>query len=391
MQQSTPNFIFFGALLLLISVACSPDASSDTESASSHHVSWVLEDSLTLKSSATDTLYEGWPYFADDRFYLLSFYDYKAHGFSAEGEVASVVGKGLGKGPGETLFVQAMTGVDSLVGLFDNWQQSLLLYEQSGVPLVPLELESTIEGSQTPYYLNADTRGFKYFQGRFYNYAEIGTINHHDPAFYDEPFLAVHDRNGKLLSVSGERDDIYHEHHIPYAYLIDVQVDSFRDRVLISQRASSTWETFDLDGNFIARYGEPGRYITDQDWPDIGFRGEPTGSEQHKLIVDLMFGTPEYHYLCALGPDHVIRSYRRGVDDYEGMMNFLDMPHYLQVYDADGNLLSDEPAPDFYFMPVAFKDGLLWVSLARSYDVDNFSYTLYGYRLVVEGADSQPK
>ncbi len=66
------------------------------------------------------------------------------------------------------------------------------------------------------------------------------------------------------------------------------------------------------------------------------------------------------------------------------MVNFLDKPHYLQVYDRNGRLLADEPAPDLHFTPVAYKDGLLWVSLARSYDVDAYSYTLYGYRLAVE-------
>ena len=391
MQQSTPNFIFFGALLLLISVACSPDASSESKSASSHHVSWVLEDSLTLKSSATDTLYEGWPYFADDQYYILSFFSYKAHRFTSVGQHQATIGKGLGKGPGESLYVQAMVAYDSLVGFFDNWQQMLLTYDLDGHPLDKVKLSPQHGESEVPYYINADSRVFNYYQGRFYNHIGNGSTNPHEPEYYEGPFLGIHSREGNLLQVAGERDANYLDNHIPYAYLVDIAIDSFQDRVLVSQRASHTWEVYDLEGNFKAKHGQPGHYIADQDWPDVGFRGEPSTSEQFGTLTKHSFDTPEYIFVCALGADYVLRSYRRGITYEEGMLGFLDKPHYLQVYDADGNLLSDEPAPDFYFMPVAFKDGLLWVSLSRSYSIDDYSYTLYGYRLVVETTDRQPQ
>ena len=122
----------------------------------------------------------------------------------------------------------------------------------------------------------------------------------------------------------------------------------------------------------------PGRYIRDQEWPESNAK---VGSQR---IIDLIFNTPQYGFLCALGSEYVIRSYRRGVADHEGLVNFLDKPHYLQVYDADGTLLADDPAPDLSFMPVGVEDGALWVNLARSYDVEEYTYTLYRYRLVVE-------
>ena len=68
----------------------------------------------------------------------------------------------------------------------------------------------------------------------------------------------------------------------------------------------------------------------------------------------------------------------------EGLINFLDKPHFLQVYDREGNLIADQEAPDFHFMPVAVKDGELWVHLRTSYNSSDYSFTLYRYRLDIQ-------
>ena len=373
---------FLACVFFATIIGCEEQAENREDLSKSYSTAWILEDSLTLSSSAQDTIYDGWPYFIDRHFYLLSFSSYQAFRFDHSGNIQSTVGKGKGKGPGENLYIQAITEVDSLVGFFDNWQQSIRLYDQTGEPQGSLKLD--YEKADNIFYIDADYRAFNYYRGKFYNYIGYGEVHHGDPTYYDFPILGIHDLNGKLLTLSGERDAAYHEHHIPYAHSVYVAIDSFSERILVSQKASDSWETYDLEGNFLARYGQKGSNIADQTWPDVGFYGQASNATQRKQMVEKIFSTPQYNFLCAIGPDYVIRSYRRGVEDYEGMFNFLDKPHYLQIYDRNGRLLADEPAPDLHFTPVAYKDGLLWVSLARSYDVDAYSYTLYGYRLAVE-------
>ncbi|MEM9986815.1 MAG: hypothetical protein AAF804_17110 [Bacteroidota bacterium] len=347
---------------------------------------WTLVDSLVLESNPADTLFEGWPYYGDSSFYVVSFlHDFKARRYDLEGNKRSIIGKGRGKGPGELLFLQALGVVDSLVGLFDVLSQSLMLYDTSGEPLRPIKFESTDPASGKAYSINADNRIFNYYQGKFYSLVGYLKTSHRKPEYYEYPFLSIHDRTGKLLRVVGERDSAYHEKLMAYQYKVSISIDSFAERILVSQPVSHTWETYDLEGNFVARYGEPGSYIADQTWEGISFEGNPQTPEQRRQFIDLIFQSPKYHHLTALPSGHVIRSYSRGVGDYEGMMNFLDKPHFLQIYDAGGKLISDAPAPDFYFMPVAVMDGDLWVNLARSYDPETYRYTLYRCRLEIQG------
>lgn len=382
MTQISP-LPYFLLLCLWSLYACQEEqpASSDSKPISS--VQWTLVDSLVLESSPADTIFDGWPYYGNGDFYLLSFYDFKARRYDSEGNLRAIIGKGIGKGPGEVLMVQAMGTVGSQVGLFDNLSQSLALYDTSGQVLRPIKFERSLLSSGETYSLDADNRIFNYYQGKFYSFAWCLKADHYEPELYEYPFIAIHDQKGKLLNVVGERAPIFQEKLMPHNHSVYISIDSFANRILVSQPASHTWETYDLEGNLAAHYGEPGAYIADQAWEGIDFEGQPQNPAQHKQEIDLYFKSPKYHHLVALPSGHVVRSYRRGVEDYEGLMNFLDKPHFLQVYDAEGNLISDAPAPDFYFIPVAVVEGDLWVNLARSYDPHAYTYTLYRYRLEI--------
>ena len=374
-----PSLLPYFLLLCLWSLyACEPQPTHPKEAP---QLQWTLIDSLVLESSSADTIFDGWPYYGNGDFYLLSFYDFKARRYDTEGNLHAIIGKGMGKGPGEVLMLQAMNTVGSQVGLFDNLSQSLALYDTSGHVLRPIKFEKSVPSTGETYSLNADNRVFNYYQGKFYNLVQYIKANHYEPKLYEYPFIAIHDQKGNLLNVFGERAPIFQEKLMPQQHKVHISIDSFAHRILVSQPASHTWETYDLEGNLLAHYGEPGAYIADQTWEGIDFEGKPQNTAQNKQVVDLIFQSPKYHHLVALPTGHVIRSYRRGVEDYEGMMNFLDKPHFLQVYDADGNLISDAPAPDFYFIPVAVVEGDLWVNLARSYDPHAYTYTLYRYRL----------
>ena len=374
-----PSLLPYLLLLCLWSLyACEPQPTHPKEVP---QLQWTLIDSLVLESSSTDTIFDGWPYYGNGDFYILSFYDFKARRYDSEGNLRAIIGEGMGKGPGEVIMLQAMSVVDSMIGFYDIMLQHLVLYDTSGAILQPIKFETTAPSTRETYYLNADNRVFNYYQGKFYNFTYSREGDHFEPGYYEHPFLAIHDRKGKLLSVGGEWAPIFQEKVMPQNYTVSIYIDSFAHRILVSQPASHTWETYDLEGNLLAHYGEPGAYIADQTWESIDFEGRPQTAAQRKQETSLTFQSPKYHHLVALPTGHVIRSYRSGVEDYEGMMNFLDKPHFLQVYDAEGNLISDAPAPDFYFIPVAVVEGDLWVNLARSYDPHAYTYTLYRYRL----------
>ncbi|MEL7063883.1 MAG: hypothetical protein AAFP00_09095, partial [Bacteroidota bacterium] len=158
---------------------------------------WTLTDSLTLKSSLTDTIVDGWPYYHKDQFYLLSFLYGKAYGFDLEGRMTHIIGKGYGKGPGEFLDVSAMVGMDSMMGIYQMLGGRLALFDSEGGRAKDITLGTEIDGGL--YYTNVLNRKFNYYQGRFFNETDPGSINHHFPAYYDLPILSVHDRQGALL------------------------------------------------------------------------------------------------------------------------------------------------------------------------------------------------
>ncbi|MEO1383508.1 MAG: hypothetical protein AAFV78_09780 [Bacteroidota bacterium] len=272
-----------------------------------------MTDSLTLKSSLTDTIVDGWPYYHNDQFYLLSFFYGKAYRFDLEGRMTHIIGKGYGKGPGEFLDVSAMVGMDSMMGIYQMLGGRLALFDSEGGMAKDITLGTEIDGGL--YYTNVLNRKFNYYQGRFFNETDPGSINHNFPAYYDLPILSVHDQQGALLNVSGARAPIYRDRLLPYARTVYVDVDSFDNQIFVSQMAAHTWETFNLDGVPTGQFGFPGQYIEDQDWPSIGFVGNPENMEQRQRIIELIFTSPEYGFMLRMPSGHAIRSYRRGVED----------------------------------------------------------------------------
>ena len=371
------NFFFLICSTCLIFCGCR----EESQEPPTFSVEWILSDSLVLKSSLTDTIMDGWPYFLDGNFYLLSFFKAKAYGFDQKGQMINTMGKGYGQGPEEFLDVSALTSIDSLMGIYQSTGNKISFFTASG--RLHHELNLGTEINKETFYTNIDTRRFNFYKNRFYNPVDPGNINHHFFEYYDLPIFSIHDQEGHLINVHGKRALIYNEKMLPYARTVYVEIDSFNEQILISQHASHRWEKYLLDGAFVGQYGIPGKYISDQDWPDVGFTGLPQTKENKRREIEMIFNTPQYTYMIALTSDYYIRSYRRGIEIEEGIFNFLDKPHYLQIYNQEGHLLSDGPAPDLYFMPVAVQEGELWVNLKRSYNTGDFSYTLYRYRLLI--------
>ena len=381
--KTTPPSIF--ALLFLLIVfslaACEEEEKNQSLDLSENvELTWILEDSVVLHSSVSDTLRAPWPYRFGNKFYLLDFFASKGYGFDSEGEIEQVFGNGPGEGPGEFRRLAAMCQIDTMIGIVDPGAMGVWIYTPQGVAQGLLSLQTAI-GEDTFYYVNSDLRKFQSYRNRMYNFAEPGAINHDKQAYYDLPFLAIHDLQGALQRVVGKRAAIYHERLLTYAYLVDIDIDPFRNLLLVSQQASEQWDAYDLDGNFLYSRGIAGKAIQDQDFPSYQFEGASMSSQQaNKSLIDLIFQQPEYRFVFALPNGMVMRSYRRGVEEYELLNNFLDKPHYLQIYDKDGNLVSDEPAPDPYFIPIGREGNAIWVSLERSQHLDAYSYTLYKYR-----------
>ena len=236
--MSVKQLSYTAVVLLVVLAGCStePDTQADPQ-----QVRWVLEDSLVLHSSPTDTIFDGWPYYLNGRFYLMSQAKRQAYGFDRQGRMVAVLGDGIGKGPGELLFPNALTAYDTLIGVYEDLQQALSLFQPDGQFVRRLTLTPTNEAHPSGYYPNASDRVFNVYQQTMYNFARSGGVNPDEPTYYEMPFVAIHDAAGHLQRVVGTRAPRYQTNLLPYAYQVRVGIDSFRARILVSQKAAHQW------------------------------------------------------------------------------------------------------------------------------------------------------
>ena len=367
--------------LSLFLIFCFTSCTQNNSEKHTRSYTWHLVDSLLLESAKQDTIFYAWPYIQDKRVFLFSPLTLNAFEFDQSGKMIQVYGKGSGQGPGEFISLDAIVLMGDQTGLFDGQQHKLHLFDRQGELVNVLHFSNTASpDDEHVFYANAFKRELAYGNKSIFSYVHPETVNHDDPRFYQLPFLAKYDHTGKMKKIFGKRPPIYSKKNLAYQPEAWISYDPFEKHLIVSLSASPQLDVYDTNGVWLEAFGQTGKYIEDQEFPNYPFPMGYTTQKGRKALVRLMFEAPEYGN-PVLTEQYIMRTYRRGIPLSDNLFNFMDKPHFAQIYNRHKQLLWDGPLPPSITFIHTGVQNKFWVSPPNAYDAEHYRYKLFLFEL----------
>lgn len=359
--------------LLLLLMACQPSGNQNLQDLSDQYeLTWAIEDSLSLTGSDSLELKGGLVYMMGQRAIVLNHLDLNIWVFDPQGTKPRIIGR-FGNGPGEFSSLQVVTGDTSLLIALDMSLNRISMFDTWGNYL-GANMISRGE-NDSPYIMDTGFKQAKYCgNGQFLIPISSGRyIDNLNEEFYQEPSIGLYDTTGSLIRTFAPRADIYMEHKfLAYMNRVLIDFDEKESLVYLSQEATHVIEGFNLKGEKTTSFGFPAKYGNSKT-PFSLPRGGESKDYDYPIMKAVIFQD------VVVLDDYILHFYRIGLpQNLEGKsFHRYDKPLYVQVYDKEGNLLADEPAPaDWFSVKETEGNDYLWATQKGAYNEENYSFTI---------------